>query len=108
MIESILLGFIVGLVLGFLYFGGLWVTVKRFTAGARHSRQLVLVSFLVRTLIVLLGFYWLLTLTTHWQVTALALAGFIVSRLIITKIVVGNVEMENATEDYPPDPEEII
>lgn len=99
MIESIILGFAVGLLLGSLYFGGLWITVKRFTAGTRYSRRLVFASFLVRTLIVLLGFYWLIKLTTYWQAPALALAGFVISRIIITKIVVGNVGIENVTED---------
>jgi len=87
MITSLIAGLLSGLILGYFYFWSLWFTVRRFTLGVKYARELLVVSFLVRTLVVLLGFYVLLEVTAHWVAVGLALIGFVISRIVITKIV---------------------
>ena len=48
--------FLAGLILGLVYFGGLWFTVKR-TIANEHSHFWLLPSLFLRMAIVLLGFY---------------------------------------------------
>lgn len=67
----------VGIMLGCVYFGGLWLTVCRL----QHSRQpglAMLTSLLVRLALVTLGLY--LLAGGHWQRYAAALAGLLIAR----------------------------
>ena len=73
-----------------VYFGGLWITLNRFIAGENHFYFPVIVSFVIRIVFVVAGFYALLQMTRQWQALAIALAGFIIARIVITKIVSGN------------------
>jgi F1F0 ATPase subunit 2 len=75
------LAVLIGMALGVFYFGGLWWTVKRL-AGARHPVILQLGSLLLRLAFVLLAFY-LLLVTLDWERVIVALAGFVVVRLIL-------------------------
>lgn len=54
---SIVLALCAGLVLGFLFFGGLWLTTRRLPSSARPYR-LMLVSFAVRLTLLIAGLYW--------------------------------------------------
>jgi F1F0 ATPase subunit 2 len=56
MIELPLAGFICGLGLGMLYFGGLYLTLKRL-AVSRQPALLTYGSFAARSIVCLLGFY---------------------------------------------------
>ena len=76
-----------GGILGVAYFGGLWITIRRFVAGTKHAHFLIVLSFLLRTVVVVSGFYLLLLFTHQWQAVAVALVGFIISRMIITRVV---------------------
>ncbi|HEX2789037.1 MAG TPA: ATP synthase subunit I [Steroidobacteraceae bacterium] len=72
-----------GLMLGALFFGGLWWTVTR-GISARHAALWFLVSLLLRTGIAMLGFY--LVGRGSWQKLAACLAGFVIARLIVTRL----------------------
>lgn len=75
-----LLALAVGILLGLVYFIGLWYTVRRLGT-RRHPHGLFVSSFLVRTAIVLAGFYWLLTF--HPVYLGLGFLAFIVTRHVV-------------------------
>ncbi len=71
---------IAGLLLGALFFGGLWWTVKKAVA-SKTPALLFLGSFLFRVSITLLGFYYLSS--SNWQRMLACLVGFIAARFIV-------------------------
>lgn len=73
---------ITGLILGVIFFGGLWITVRKGTT-ARYPAVWFGVSMLVRTGIVLLGFY--LAMQGELLNLVLCLVGFIVARIGVMK-----------------------
>ena len=85
MFMTFLPAFIIGLILGAIFFIGLWWTVRRI-ASDRHPAMLVLVSFLLRTTVVLLGLYWSLEPDDPhaWQTVLVTVAGFSIARLMVT------------------------
>lgn len=74
---------LVGFCLGLIFFGGLWWTVKRGTASTCPACWF-LGSFLVRTAIILLGFYWIGK--GSWERMGLCLMGFILSRWLVFQV----------------------
>jgi F1F0 ATPase subunit 2 len=68
--------------LGAIFFGGLWWTVRRGSSSPRPQLWF-LGSMLLRTSIVLAGFYFVGR--GHWQRLLLCLAGFVIGRLVIMK-----------------------
>jgi F1F0 ATPase subunit 2 len=74
--------FAAGLVLGAFYFIALWRTVRKLP-DTPHPLRMMLGSFVVRIAIVLPGFYFVMG--GHWERLALALAGFIVMRKLLTR-----------------------
>ena len=73
---------IVGSLLGVLYFGGLWWTVRRTLQQELHVARYLL-SFFLRSALVLVGFYYLaLTYGLH---VLFGMLGFLLSRLLITR-----------------------
>ncbi|KAB2887994.1 MAG: hypothetical protein F9K32_18100 [Desulfobulbaceae bacterium] len=80
-IISLLLAVVGGSVLGGLFFGGLWWTVRKGLASPHPSLWFVS-SYLVRTAVVTLGFYALAG--GRWSRLAAALVGFILARLVAT------------------------
>ena len=72
-----------GLALGALFFGGLWWTVRRAMA-SRHVALWFFGSLLLRTLLVLGGFYW--GCGDNWQRWLVALLGFAVARWLVTRL----------------------
>jgi F1F0 ATPase subunit 2 len=78
----LLLAFALGMILGVLFFGGLWWTVAR-GIGSRHTALWFLFSLLVRTSVAMLGFY--LVGRGSWEKLAACLAGFVLARLIVTR-----------------------
>jgi F1F0 ATPase subunit 2 len=73
--------FTAGLALGAVYFIALWQTVRRLPQAASPVR-LMLGSLILRMAILTLGFY--LVMGGHWERLAVALAGFILMRKILT------------------------
>jgi len=78
-----LLAWMAGSVLGVIFFGGLWWTVRQ---GVASQRPLLwfLGSLLLRVGITLAGFYFVSN--GHWQRLLLCLLGFVMARLIVTRL----------------------
>jgi len=72
-----------GTVLGVLFFGGLWWTVKR-GVSSRQPALLFFASMLFRTLIVLSGFY--VIGGTHLSRLLACLLGFIIARFMVMRL----------------------
>lgn len=79
-ILNIGLPLIVGLLLGVLFFGGLWLTIKK-VASSKMPALLVLSSFIFRIGIVLAGFYFVGL--GDWKKLAACLVGFMVARFAV-------------------------
>jgi F1F0 ATPase subunit 2 len=79
----ITLAVLTGLALGAVFFGGLWWTVRRSAASPRAGLWFS-ASFLLRTTIVIGGFY--LAGAGTWQRLAACLAGFLAARLIVLRV----------------------
>jgi F1F0 ATPase subunit 2 len=71
--------FLAGIALGALYFGGLWLTVQRLRV-VRRPGTLLLVSFVVRTALVLAGFY--LVMGGQWERLVACVVGFVIARFV--------------------------
>ena len=76
----LILSFLAGGLLGAFFFGGLWWTVQKIT-GSGRPYMISVISFIVRTAIVLAGFYFLIK--AGWQFMLAALFGFIIARTIL-------------------------
>jgi F1F0 ATPase subunit 2 len=70
-----------GTLLGAIFFGGLWWTIRR-GVSSRQPALWFLVSLMLRMSITLLGFY--LVGRGHWQRLVLCLLGFVMARLAVT------------------------
>lgn len=79
----IILSGLAGVVLGGLFFGGLWWTVRRGLASPRPALWF-LGSLLVRTGIVLAGFY--LVAQGDWKALSASLLGFIAARFLVMRL----------------------
>jgi F1F0 ATPase subunit 2 len=78
---NVIFPFVFGILLGGIFYGGLWFTVQR---GTRSQKPWLwfLLSPILRMGIVLAGFY--LVAGGEWQRILICLAGFIVARLLVT------------------------
>jgi len=85
MIEALrlVLALVEGLFLGAVFFGGLWWTVQK-GVSSNWSALWFFGSFLVRMSIVLVGFYFVAR--GHWQRLIVCLVGFVIARLIVTRL----------------------
>ena len=77
---SIILAFVAGIALGIIFFGGLWLTVKK-SVHAKAAWLLVLGSFILRVGIVMTGFYFISS--GNWQRLVGCLLGFMVARFVV-------------------------
>jgi F1F0 ATPase subunit 2 len=77
--DNILFPLIGGIALGGLFFGGLWLTVKK-AVGSKYVSLWVLASSLLRTGIALTGFYFVAD--GNWQRLLVCVLGFIIARFI--------------------------
>lgn len=82
-VLSLLLALLEGVLLGLFFFAGLWWTVRKL-ASSKHVALLFLGSMLLRTGIVVLGFYFILG--DNWQRLLAGLLGFIIARIIVTRL----------------------
>ena len=76
----IVLSLVAGLVLGLVYFGGLWLTVRGVTT-TRRPVLLFAASFIGRTALVVAGMY--LVMDGSWQRMLACLAGFVIVRQVM-------------------------
>jgi F1F0 ATPase subunit 2 len=74
---------VTGLLLGAMFFGGLWWTVQK-GVSSKHPALWFVGSLLVRTSIALAGFYFIAR--GHWQRLIVCLVGFVVARFIVTRL----------------------
>lgn len=80
---TLLLGWVAGLALGGLFFGGLWWSLQRALTSTRPALWFV-GSFLVRTSLALTGFYFVGG--SEWPRLLACLAGFIMARVVVTRL----------------------
>ena len=76
-------GVVVGLALGTVFFGGLWLTTKRMNQ-AHHVFQLVLGSFLFRSAVSLAGLFLVIRFAGFSGVIG-ALVGFAIMQLVFLR-----------------------
>ncbi len=73
-----------GMLLGGVFFGGLWWTVRK-CLSTRHPAQWLVASGLIRMGIALAGFYFVSA--GQWQRLLACLVGFIIARLLVTRLI---------------------
>ncbi|WP_343222576.1 ATP synthase subunit I [Prosthecobacter sp.] len=78
---SMMLSFAAGLLLGAVFFGGLWWTIRKGLSSPRPA-LLFLGSAVLRMGIVVAGFYFISN--GQWQRLLACMAGFIIARLVVT------------------------
>ena len=77
-----ILTMLAGGLMGTLFFGGLWITVKE---GVRSKSPALwfIGSFILRSAIAMTGFYYVAR--GSWQRSVICLVGFIIARLVIIR-----------------------
>lgn len=88
---SLVPALLTGVLLGAIFFGGLWWTIRQ-GVSSQWVGLWFLGSFLLRMCIVLLGLYFVSG--SDWQRLLACLLGFIVARLVVTRLTRG-VEQPN-------------
>jgi F1F0 ATPase subunit 2 len=81
---SLMLAMVVGISLGAMFFGGLWWTVRK-SFSSRQPGLWFLSSLLLRTCLVLAGFYFVAR--GRWESLPVCLVGFLAARVITTRFV---------------------
>ena len=78
---NLVLALVTGVLLGAMFFGGLWWTVRK---GVSSTQPAIWFfgSLLLRMSIALAGFYFIAR--GHWERLLLCLLGFVVARMIVT------------------------
>lgn len=80
---QLLFALLEGALLGVLFFAGLWWTVSKLES-AKHVALLFLGSMVLRTGIVVLGFYFILG--DNWTRLLVGVLGFVIARIIVTRL----------------------
>jgi F1F0 ATPase subunit 2 len=80
---SLALAFATGVLLGAIFFGGLWWTVRK-GLSSNQPALWFLGSLLLRSSLVLAGFYFVAR--GHWERVVVCLLGFVAARLIVTRL----------------------
>src|SRR3984957_1077693 len=79
----LVLALVAGVLLGAIFFGGLWWTVRK-GISSKQPAMLFFTSLLLRTGIALAGFY--LMARVGWESLLACAVGFIMARLIVTRL----------------------
>lgn len=79
--ELLLLQFTIGMFLGFIYFGGLWVTVRHLGT-IRNPGLAVMSSFVLRASVIVFASY-LAACVQGWDYLLSFVVGFLISRGIL-------------------------
>ena len=80
--AALVISLLAGVALGVLFYGGLWITIRRLpTTG--HPLGVTLGSLLLRMAMVLAGL--LLVTRGRWQNAAACLAGFVLGRIAVSR-----------------------
>jgi len=83
LLFALLVALLEGALLGVFFFAGLWWTVRKLES-TKQVALLFLGSMLLRTSVVVLGFYFILG--DNWQRLLAGLLGFIIARIIVTRL----------------------
>jgi F1F0 ATPase subunit 2 len=81
-IFSVVPALVAGVLLGVMFFGGLWWTVRKGLSSTRPASWFV-GSLLLRTSMTLVGFY--VVADGHWEGLLAGLVGFTIARPIVTR-----------------------
>ena len=79
----LVLALVTGLLIGAIFFGGLWWTVRK-GFSSRQPALWFFGSLMLRTSIALAGFYFVAR--GHWERLLVSLLGFVVARLFVTRL----------------------
>ena len=79
----LVLALVTGLLIGAIFFGGLWWTVRKGFSSKQPALWFVS-SLLLRTSIALAGFYFIAR--GHWESLLVCLLAFVVARVIVTRL----------------------
>jgi F1F0 ATPase subunit 2 len=82
MLFPLVAAFAAGLALGAFYFTALWRTVRQLPL-AKSPASMMLGSFIIRMVVVMAGFYFVMS-GEHWERLATAMLGFFIMRKILT------------------------
>jgi len=82
-VLRLVLALVTGLLLGAIFFGGLWWTVRK-GFSSQQPALWFLGSLLLRTSIVLAGFYFMAR--GHWERLLACLVAFVIARVIVTRL----------------------
>lgn len=81
---SLVLALLTGVLLGAMFFGGLWWTVRKGVSSKRPALWFT-GSLLLRISITMVGFYFISG--GHWERLLLCLLGFVIARLIVKRLI---------------------
>jgi F1F0 ATPase subunit 2 len=82
-IHILALTALAGIGLGFFYFGGLWLTIKRMP-DSQHQAPLLIGSFLGRNAVCFAAFI-LMVRGGHWERVAACMLGFLAARIMLVR-----------------------
>jgi F1F0 ATPase subunit 2 len=82
-VFALLLALMEGALLGVFFFAGLWWTVRKLES-SKQVALLFLGSMLLRSSVVILGFYYIPG--DNWQRLVAGLLGFIIARIMVTRL----------------------
>ncbi|MEO7313294.1 MAG: ATP synthase subunit I [Chitinophagaceae bacterium] len=82
-IPYLILASLAGILLGIIFFGGLWLTVRK-TVSTQNPALWIFGSFVLRIAITLAGFYFIGS--GNWKKLLACLVGFIVARFIVIHV----------------------
>ena len=91
---TLALALVAGLLLGALFFGGLWWTVQK-GVSSKQPALLFFGSLLLRTSITLAGFYFIAR--DHWERLLVCILGFVIARFIVTRLTGPPIEHLNSS-----------
>jgi F1F0 ATPase subunit 2 len=99
--PMLLLSLVAGVVIGAMFFGGLWWTVRKGVSLTQPALWF-LGSLLLRMSMALAGFY--VVSDGHWDRLLGCLVGFVIARVIVTQLTGASVERHNspAKETHAP------
>ena len=80
---SLVPALLTGVLLGAMFFGGLWWTVRK-GVSSKQPAFWFFGSLLLRTSIALAGFYFIAR--SHWERLLVCLLGFVIARLIVMRL----------------------
>jgi len=95
---SLMFALIAGMMLGAMFFGGLWWTVHKGVA-AKHPALWFMASMVLRTGIVVTGFYFVLG--DDWWKLLVGLFGFIVARSVSIRLTQQKSELTGVASHAP-------